>query len=160
MPFLHLADATARAVVGTGLEQVALLGTRYTMEQDFYRSRLERHGLAVIVPDEPDRTLAPELDALVQPLRDDHRALGAEAQLASACGGQPHKVRLCRTGDQDGVGVLLEEGLEACLDRACAWAEARWGWPMKAGSRSSTGMPFSRAAPATSPRVNSRLPRL
>ena len=35
---------------------MALLGTRYTMEQDFYRSRLERHGLAVLIPDEPDRT--------------------------------------------------------------------------------------------------------
>ena len=57
VPFLHLADATARAVVEAGVEQVALLGTRYTMEQDFYRARLERHGLSVIVPDEPDRTL-------------------------------------------------------------------------------------------------------
>ena len=57
VPFLHLADATARAVVGTGLEQVALLGTRYTMEQDFYRARLERNGLSVIVPDEPGRSL-------------------------------------------------------------------------------------------------------
>ena len=57
VPFLHLADATARAVVEAGVEQVALLGTRYTMEQDFYRARLERHGLSIIVPDEPDRTL-------------------------------------------------------------------------------------------------------
>ena len=57
VPFLHLADATARAVVEAGVEQVALLGTRYTMEQDFYRARLARHGLSVIVPDEPDRTL-------------------------------------------------------------------------------------------------------
>ena len=57
VPFLHLADATARAVVEAGVEQVALLGTRYTMEQDFYRARLEPHGLSVIVPDVPDRTL-------------------------------------------------------------------------------------------------------
>jgi len=54
--FLHLADATARAVTVAGIERVALLGTRYTMEHDFYRGRLERHGLEVIVPDEPDRT--------------------------------------------------------------------------------------------------------
>ena len=68
VPFLHLADATARAVIEAGVEQVALLGTRYTMEQDFYRSRLERHGLAVIVPDEPDRTLVHDViyDELVQ----------------------------------------------------------------------------------------------
>lgn len=55
--FLHLADATAAAVIGAGIQRVALLGTRYTMEQAFYRSRLERHGLDVLVPDEPDRTM-------------------------------------------------------------------------------------------------------
>ena len=40
VPFLHLADATADAVIAAGVEQVALLGTRYTMEQPFYRDRL------------------------------------------------------------------------------------------------------------------------
>ncbi|VAV97914.1 Aspartate racemase [hydrothermal vent metagenome] len=55
VPFLHLADATARAVVAAGVNKVALLGTAYTMEQDFYRGRLARHGLEVIVPDETDR---------------------------------------------------------------------------------------------------------
>jgi aspartate racemase len=54
--FVHLADATAAAVRAAGVQTVALLGTRYTMEQDFYRGRLERHGLDVIVPDEPGRT--------------------------------------------------------------------------------------------------------
>jgi aspartate racemase len=54
--FLHLADTTAAAVLEAGVSTVALLGTRYTMERDFYRGRLARHGLAVIVPDEPDRT--------------------------------------------------------------------------------------------------------
>ena len=56
VPFLHLADTTADAVVTAGLDQIALLGTRYTMEQDFYRGRLEAHDLTVLVPDEPDRT--------------------------------------------------------------------------------------------------------
>lgn len=54
--FLHLADTTAAAVLEAGVSTVALLGTRYTMERDFYRGRLARHGLAVMVPDEPDRT--------------------------------------------------------------------------------------------------------
>lgn len=54
--FLHLADATARAVLAAGVDRVALLGTRYTMEHDFYRGRLAAHGLDVLVPDEPDRT--------------------------------------------------------------------------------------------------------
>jgi amino-acid racemase len=55
VPFLHLADATARAVLDAGVNRVALLGTAYTMEQDFYRGRLARHGLEVIVPNEADR---------------------------------------------------------------------------------------------------------
>ena len=57
VPFLHLADATAAAVVAADVSVVALLGTRYTMEQAFYRERLEARGLTVLVPDEPDRTL-------------------------------------------------------------------------------------------------------
>ncbi|MEJ7800710.1 MAG: amino acid racemase [Ilumatobacter sp.] len=66
--FLHLADATAAAVVAAGVERVALLGTRYTMEAEFYRGRLERHGLVVIVPDEPDRSMIHDViyDELVQ----------------------------------------------------------------------------------------------
>jgi amino-acid racemase len=56
VPFLHLADATARAVVEAGVERVALLGTRFTMEGDFYRARLEHAGLSVLVPEEPDRS--------------------------------------------------------------------------------------------------------
>jgi aspartate racemase len=55
VPFLHIADATARAVLAEGVGIVALLGTRYTMEEDFYRRRLESHGLTVLVPDAPDR---------------------------------------------------------------------------------------------------------
>jgi aspartate racemase len=68
VPFLHLADATAAAVRAAGVRAVALLGTRYTMEEDFYRTRLERHGLRVLVPDEPDRTTVHDIiyDELVQ----------------------------------------------------------------------------------------------
>lgn len=68
VPFLHLADTTAEAVVAAGLETVGLLGTRYTMEQDFYRGRLESHELQVLVPDEPDRTMVHDViyDELVQ----------------------------------------------------------------------------------------------
>ncbi len=56
VPFLHLADATGRAAAAAGVRTVGLIGTRYTMEQNFYRSRLERaHGLTVLVPEEADR---------------------------------------------------------------------------------------------------------
>ncbi len=57
VPFLHLADATATAVVNAGVKSVALLGTRYTMEEDFYAERLRSKGLEVLIPDEPDRTM-------------------------------------------------------------------------------------------------------
>lgn len=57
IPFLHLADATAERVLAAGIDTVGLLGTRFTMEQDFYRGRLEAQGLTVIVPAAPDREL-------------------------------------------------------------------------------------------------------
>ena len=57
IPLIHIADAAASAIRKAGLKTVGLLGTRYTMEMDFYRARLEKkHGLTVIIPDEPDRT--------------------------------------------------------------------------------------------------------
>jgi aspartate racemase len=56
IPLLHIADATAEAVREAGLDRVGLLGTRFTMEQDFYRGRMaERHGIEVLIPDEPAR---------------------------------------------------------------------------------------------------------
>ena len=58
LPMLHIADATAEAVTATGCGVVGLLGTRFTMEQDFYRGRLnDRHGLDVLVPEAGDREI-------------------------------------------------------------------------------------------------------
>lgn len=58
IPLLHIADATATAVGGAGISRVGLLGTRFTMEEDFYRGRLaERHGLEVVVPEASARKL-------------------------------------------------------------------------------------------------------
>ncbi|MBE0629470.1 MAG: amino acid racemase, partial [Burkholderia vietnamiensis] len=55
-PFLHIADPTGNALRAAGVERVALLGTRYTMELPFYAQRLrDRFGLDVRVPDEPAR---------------------------------------------------------------------------------------------------------
>jgi aspartate racemase len=56
IPLLHIADATAEKVKALGLRRIGLLGTRYTMEEDFYRGRLEReHGLEVIIPGKAGR---------------------------------------------------------------------------------------------------------
>ncbi len=56
IPVLHIADAAAASILEVGLTRVGLLGTRYTMEQDFYSGRLEeKFGLAVLIPDEAQR---------------------------------------------------------------------------------------------------------
>jgi aspartate racemase len=55
IPILHIADATAKEIKKQGLSNVGLLGTRFTMEQDFYKGRLKRHDIDVIIPDEAQR---------------------------------------------------------------------------------------------------------
>lgn len=57
IPLLHIADATAARVRESGIETVGLLGTRFTMEQQFYKGRLQEQGLTVLVPDADDRNL-------------------------------------------------------------------------------------------------------
>jgi aspartate racemase len=62
IPLLHIADAAAAEVRSRGLTTVGLLGTRFTMEQDFYRERLEKqHGLKVLIPGEADRNTVHEI---------------------------------------------------------------------------------------------------
>ncbi|MEQ6889385.1 aspartate/glutamate racemase family protein [Halomonas sp. CS7] len=55
IPLLHIADATAKALHRQGVTRVGLLGTRFTMEQAFYRERLEAQGIQVLIPDAPQR---------------------------------------------------------------------------------------------------------
>lgn len=57
VPLLHIADPTAEAIRRAGLATVGLIGTRFTMEQDFYRDRLRGHGLEVLTPPPADREL-------------------------------------------------------------------------------------------------------
>ncbi len=61
VPLLHIADPTAERIKAAGFARVGLLGTAFTMEQDFYKGRLaERFGLEVIVPEAADRTIVHE----------------------------------------------------------------------------------------------------
>lgn len=55
IPLLHIADITAEKVLANGIHAIGLLGTRYTMEQDFYKSRLEAQGISVLIPKEVER---------------------------------------------------------------------------------------------------------
>lgn len=58
IPLIHIADATAEEILAQGIKKVGLLGTRFTMEQDFYRGRLqEKYGIEVLIPDEAGRDL-------------------------------------------------------------------------------------------------------
>ena len=62
IPLLHIADPTAERIRAAGFTRVGLLGTAFTMEQDFYKGRLrQRHGLEVIVPGEDDRRIVHEI---------------------------------------------------------------------------------------------------
>ncbi|AHZ16710.1 aspartate/glutamate racemase family protein [Bacillus velezensis] len=57
IPILHIADATAEQIIRQDIRSVGLLGTKYTMEQDFYKSRIASHAINVIVPDDDEREL-------------------------------------------------------------------------------------------------------
>lgn len=57
LPLLHIADATAQAIRAQQIGRVGLLGTRFTMEQQFYRGRLQAQGIEVITPDAADRAI-------------------------------------------------------------------------------------------------------
>ncbi|MEY4530494.1 MAG: hypothetical protein RLZZ156_1215 [Deinococcota bacterium] len=58
IPMLHIADATAKAVMARGIKRIGLLGTAFTMEHEFYKGRLEQgFGLEVLTPPKPDRDL-------------------------------------------------------------------------------------------------------
>jgi len=57
IPVLHIAEATANVLVADGIKRVGLLGTRFTMEQDFYKSRLQAQGMDVLIPREHERAI-------------------------------------------------------------------------------------------------------
>lgn len=92
VPLLHIADPTAERIKAAGIRTVGLLGTAFTMEQDFYKGRLaQRHGLDVIVPEDEDRAtvhrvIYEELVAgkVVPASRDAYRAVIARMVAAGA----------------------------------------------------------------------------
>lgn len=77
IPFLHIADPTARRIKDSGIRKVGLLGTRFTMEEDFYRTRLtQKHGLEVITPNAEEREIVHRViydELVVGEIRQDSR---------------------------------------------------------------------------------------
>ncbi|NLB88952.1 MAG: aspartate/glutamate racemase family protein [Syntrophomonadaceae bacterium] len=57
IPILHIADASAKEIKKNNINTVGLLGTKYTMEQDFYKTRIESHGINVLIPDDTEREM-------------------------------------------------------------------------------------------------------
>ena len=96
IPLLHIADATAARVHKAGLRRVGLLGTLYTMEQDFYRERLARDfGLEVLIPEEADRNSV-------------HQVIFSELCLGQTLDSSRQMYR-------DIIGRLVERGAEAII---------------------------------------------
>ena len=95
VPILHIADLTLAALRSRGIHRVALLGTAYTMEQDFYKQRLTDGGLDVLIPGKADRreinrvifqelcrgTISPDSKALFLRVLEDLRTAGAEGAI-------------------------------------------------------------------------------
>ncbi len=92
VPLLHLVDVTAAAVRSAGLDHVAVLGTRFTMEEPFYRERMELGGVRTVVPDEDGRALLNRViyDELVlgRVLDDSRRAIAAVIERLAFSGAQ------------------------------------------------------------------------
>jgi aspartate racemase len=97
LPLIHIADPVAEAIKDKGLSTIALLGTAFTMEQDFYRGRLsETHGLDVIVPDADDRAEV-------------HRVIYDELVSGKVLGSSRAAYRdiIARLADRGAQGVIL-----------------------------------------------------
>lgn len=85
IPLLHIADATAQRIRASGLDRVALLGTRFTMEQAFYRERIEAAGIEILTPDAMQRERVHRiiydelcLGRILDGSREDYRAIMAD----------------------------------------------------------------------------------
>ena len=97
IPLLHIADATAMAIKKQGIGRVALLGTKYTMEEEFYKGRLRlRYGFEVLIPPEEDRNF-------INQIIYDELCLGKIEEES-----KKHFVRIINSlGERGGEGVIL-----------------------------------------------------
>lgn len=96
IPIIHIADATADALIDAGVKKVALLGTKYTMTQDFYKEKLIGRGISVVIPDNEDVEL-------VNRVIYDELCLGV---VSSASRNQYQRVIECMKG-KGAEGVIL-----------------------------------------------------
>lgn len=96
IPFLHIADATAEKITAQGIKKIGLLGTRFTMEHDFYKGRLiQNFGLDVLTPNEKDREIV-------------HRVIYEELVLGKI-------IDTSREEYKRIMGALIEQGAEGII---------------------------------------------
>lgn len=130
IPFLHIADTTAEAIAAAGMSIVGLLGTRFTMERDFYSGRLaEAGGLSVLTPPESDREIVHRVifDELCQgKVRPESRAEYVRIIADLAANGAEGVVLGCTEigllVQPDNVDVQLFDTASIHADAAAAWA--------------------------------------
>lgn len=133
IPLLHIADATAEQLRADGIKRVGLLGTRFTMEQDFYITRLEQQfGIEVVVPDESERDIVHQVifQELCQgrieeesrkrylAIIDSLHAHGAQAVILGC-------TEIAMLVSQRDTGVPLYDTTALHVQKAVAWALAK-----------------------------------
>lgn len=131
LPLLHIADATAARIRAAGLTRVALLGTRFTMEQAFYRDRIAAAGIEVLTPDAAQRDRVHRviydelcLGRILDASRDDYRSIMADLVGRGAQGvilGCTEIGLLVGAGD---AGVPLFDTARIHAEAAADWALA------------------------------------
>lgn len=131
LPLLHIADATAARIRAAGLTRVALLGTRFTMEQAFYRDRIAAAGIEVLTPDAAQRDRVHRviydelcLGRILDASRDDYRSIMADLVGRGAQGvilGCTEIGLLIGAGD---AGVPLFDTARIHAEAAADWALA------------------------------------
>ncbi len=129
MPLLHIADATAERIKHEGLKKVGLLGTRFTMEREFYRGRLEsHHGLSVVVPDDTDRAAVHRIiynELCLGEIRDESRAIYDQIVARLVENGAEGVILGCTE-----IGLLLKTAAVPLFDTARIHAEAAVEWSL------------------------------
>lgn len=144
IPLLHIGDATADAVLGAGITDVGLLGTAFTMEQDFYRQHLEHRGLHVRVASAVDRAgihrviydelcngvIQPSSRALFEQIIEQLAEAGARGVILGCT-----EIELLVDQDSGPVPTFPTTSLHAAaavhaaLASECCTSDTRFGWP-------------------------------
>ncbi len=130
IPLLHIAEPLEIALAELEIETIGLLGTRYTMEQGFYRERLEEAGIEVMIPEEPDRSEVHRIiyeELVVGRIEDASRKTYKDVMEQLAGDGADAIVLACTE-----IGMLVgpDDALVPILDTAVLHAQAAVDWAL------------------------------